>query len=195
MSYIPKILAFAGSTRTESYNKKTVKVAVEGARKSGSEVTYIDLRDYPLPFYDGDLEESGGLPENAKKLKKLFIENEGFLISTPEYNSSITGVLKNTLDWVSRKETPDEPALVCFKGKVICLMSASPGGFGGMRSLITARSILSNIGALVIPEQVSISRAGDAFNPDGSFKDERNQKNIENQGVALVNILNRLNNK
>ena len=107
-----KILAFAGSTRTESFNKKLVKIAVEGARAAGAEVTLIDLRDFPMPLYDGDLEAASGLPENAKKVKQLMISHHGFLISAPEYNSSITAVLKNTFDWVSRPETDDEPPLV-----------------------------------------------------------------------------------
>lgn len=192
-NYVPKILAFAGSTRAESFNKKTVKVAVEGAKNAGAEVTYIDLRDFPMPLYDGDLEASEGLPENAKKLKKLFIESDGILISCPEYNSSIPGVLKNTLDWVSRQETKEETPLVCFKGKVFCLMSASPGGFGGMRSLAHVKALLGNIGGLVIPENMSISKAHEAFNEDGSFVQERNQQGIEKLGAALVNMLNKLN--
>lgn len=98
----PKILAFAGSTRTESFNKKLVKIAVTGARGAGAEVTWIDLRDFPMPLYDEDLETKEGLPENAKKLKALFLSHDGLLLACPEYNSSITGVLKNAIDWVSR---------------------------------------------------------------------------------------------
>src|SRR5919198_2770214 len=99
----PKILAFAGSTRTESFNKKLVRVAVAGARAAGAEVTLIDLRDFPMPLYDGDLEAKEGLPANARKVKDLFLAHQGLLLSCPEYNSSITGVLKNTIDWVSRQ--------------------------------------------------------------------------------------------
>src|SRR3989338_2486857 len=100
----PKILAFAGSTRTESFNKKLVQIAVRGAKQAGADVAYIDLRDFPLPLFDGDLEAKEGLPANAKKLKALFLDHQGLLISSPEYNSSISGVLKNTIDWVSRSE-------------------------------------------------------------------------------------------
>lgn len=192
-NYLPKILAFAGSTRTESFNKKTVKVAAEAAKKAGAEVTYIDLHDYQMPLYDGDLEISEGLPENAKKLKKLFLENDGILISCPEYNSSIPGVLKNTIDWISRQENKEEPPLVCFKGKIFCLMSASPGGFGGVRSLMQMKSILSYMGGLVLSENASISKAHDAFNSDGTFKEERNQHNIENLGNTIVSFLKKLN--
>ena len=123
---MPKILAFAGSTRTESFNKKLIKIGVEGARTAGAEVTLIDLRDFPMPLYDGDLEAASGIPEHGKRLKKLFVEHDGLLISSPEYNSSIPGVLKNAIDWVSRPE-PNEPPLVAFGGKVAALMSASPG--------------------------------------------------------------------
>ena len=116
----PKILAFAGSTRERSFNKKLVCIAAAAARAAGAEVTDLDLRDLPLPLYDGDLEARDGLPENAKKLKELMIAHQGFLISAPEYNSSITAVLKNTIDWVSRPQ-PNDP----FAGKVATLMSAS----------------------------------------------------------------------
>lgn len=126
-----RILSFAGSTRKESFNKKIVKIATEGAKSTGIEINYIDLKDYPMPLYDGDLETEKGLPENAKKLKKLFIEHDGFLIGAAEYNSSITGVLKNTIDWLSRKETENEPDLIAFKNKYALLISASPGQWGG----------------------------------------------------------------
>jgi NAD(P)H-dependent FMN reductase len=125
MNYVPKILAFAGSTRTESYNKKLVRIAVASARAAGAEVTYHDLRDLPLPFYDGDLEAEEGLPANARKWKDLLLAHHGLLISAPEYNSSITAVFKNAIDWASRR-VPGEPPLACFTGKVAALMSTSP---------------------------------------------------------------------
>src|SRR4051812_33174915 len=111
-----KILAFAGSTREGSYNKKLVKVAAAAATAAGAQVTLVDLRDFPMPLYDGDLETKEGLPSNARKLKELFISHDGFLISCPEYNSSISGVLKNTIDWISRPQ-PNEPSLAAFAGK------------------------------------------------------------------------------
>src|SRR5215471_4093780 len=137
----PRILAFAGSLRRESFNKKLVPIAVKGAREAGAEVTLIDLKDFPLPLFDQDLEAEQGMPQNGAKLKRLFIEHDGLLISSPEYNSSITGVLKNAIDWVSRP-APDEPSLVAFRGKVATLMSASPGALGGLRGLVHLRSIL-----------------------------------------------------
>src|ERR1700690_2177036 len=116
MPYTPKILAFAGSTRKESFNKKLVKVAADAARAAGAEVTYLDLKDIPMPLYDGDLETEQGLPENAKKFKAMLLAHDGLLISAPEYNSSISGVLKNAIDWASRP-APGEAPLACFAGK------------------------------------------------------------------------------
>ncbi len=180
------ILAFAGSLRKDSYNKKLVKVAASGAQAAGAEVTFIDLKEYPMSIYDGDLEQANGLPENAIKLKKKMIESDGFLISSPEYNSSISGVLKNTIDWVSRPEANDEPSLVAFKGKVATLMSASPGGLGGLRGLVTVRSILGNIGVIVLPDQIAISKAHEAFNDQGTLKDENLQNSVMKLGQDLV---------
>lgn len=187
----PKILAFAGSTRIDSFNKKAIKVAAAAAKTAGAEVTLIDLRDYPLPLYDGDLEARQGLPDNAKKLKALFLSHQGLLIASPEYNSSITGVLKNTLDWVSRA-APNEPELACFAGKTAALLSASPGALGGLRGLVHLRAILGNIGVLVLPEQVAIPKAHEAFNPDGSLQDARRQQSLEKLAAAFVGLLTKL---
>jgi NAD(P)H-dependent FMN reductase len=186
-----KILAFAGSTRKESFNKKLVRIAARSAEAAGASVTLLDLRDYPMPLYDGDLEAAEGLPEHARRLKQTMIEHDGFLISSPEYNSSITGVLKNSIDWVSRPAA-GEPSLVAFKGKVAMLMSASPGALGGLRGLVHVRAILGNIGVLVLPEQVAISKANDAFGPDGALKDATQQANIEKLGQALADVLKKL---
>jgi NAD(P)H-dependent FMN reductase len=191
MAYAPKILAFAGSTRTESFNKKLVKIAVGGARAAGAEVTYLDLRDIPMPLYDGDLEEREGLPANARKFKDMMLAHQGLLISAAEYNSSISGVLKNAIDWASRP-APGEAPLGCFDGKVAALMSASIGALGGLRGLVTVRSILGNIKVLVLPDQVSIPNASEAFNPDGTLKDARKQAAVEKLGTDLTRILVRL---
>lgn len=187
----PKILAFAGSTRIDSFNKKAIRVAAAAAKTAGAEVTLIDLRDYPLPLYDGDLEARQGLPDNAKKLKALFLSHQGLLIASPEYNSSITGVLKNTLDWVSRA-APNEAELACFTGKTAALLSASPGALGGLRGLVHLRAILGNIGVLVLPEQVAIPKAHEAFNPDGSLQDARRQQSLEKLAAAFVGLLTKL---
>ncbi|MDB6029448.1 MAG: NADPH-dependent reductase [Verrucomicrobiales bacterium] len=188
----PKILAFAGSARTGSFNKNLIKVGAQAARDAGAEVTLIDLRDLPMPLFDQDIEDASGLPENAKKLKALMRSHHGFLIASPEYNSSVTGLLKNTIDWASRTETDDEPDLVCFRGKIVSLLSASPGGLGGLRGLVHLRSILGNIGAIVLPDQVAISAAHDAFNEAGNLKDERKAKQVANVARVLVETTKKL---
>jgi NAD(P)H-dependent FMN reductase len=188
----PKILAFAGSTRTGSFNKKLIKLAADAARAADAEVTLIDLRDFPMPLYDGDLEEKEGLPEHAKKLKALMRANEGFLISAPEYNSSISGVLKNAIDWASREETDDEPPLVCFRGKAASLLSASPGALGGLRGLVTVRSILGNIGVMVLPDQLSIPVAHEAFDESGKLKDARKAAQLAGIAKGLTEFLKKL---
>lgn len=187
----PRILALAGSLRADSYNKKLVRIAVEGARKAGAEVTLIDPRDYPLPVFDQDLEERDGLPPNGRKLKDLFLAHQGLLLACPEYNSSITAVLKNTIDWVSRP-VPGEKPLECFIDKVAALMSASPGALGGLRGLVTVRSILGNIRVIVLPDQIAVPKADEAFNADGSLKDPKQQASVENLGAHVARILARL---
>ncbi|MFO1519567.1 MAG: NAD(P)H-dependent oxidoreductase [bacterium] len=191
MKFTPKILAFAGSTRTHSHNKKLVKIAASGARAAGAEVTLIDLRDYPLPLYDGDLEEKEGLPDNAVKLKELFKSHHGFLISCPEYNSSITGVLKNTIDWVSRPRE-GETSLAGFMGKGAALMSASPGVLGGLRGLVHVRSILGNLGVFLLPEQIAVTKAHEAFNEEGRIVPEKLHASVENLGASLARFLEKL---
>jgi len=191
MADAPKILAFAGSLRVASFNKKLVKIAIAGARDAGAEVTEIDLRDLPMPIYDGDLEEKEGLPENAKKLKALMLAHQGLLISAAEYNSSITAVLKNTIDWASRP-APGEAPLACFADKVAALMSASPGALGGLRGLVTVRSILGNIRVIVLPDQVAVSKAHEAFNEDGSLKDGKQNAAVGKLGAGLAEVLKRL---
>ncbi|MBX7259355.1 MAG: NAD(P)H-dependent oxidoreductase [Candidatus Hydrogenedentes bacterium] len=191
MAYTPKILAFAGSLRKESFNKRLVKIAIAGAEAAGAQVTYIDLRDFPLPVFDEDLEAAEGMPANGRAIKDIMLAHDGWLLSCPEYNSSITAVLKNTIDWASRREGNEKP-LECFAGKVVSLMSASPGALGGLRGLVTVRSLLSNIQMIVLPEQVSIPGAGDAFNADGSLKDEKKQAQIRGLGENLARVLAKL---
>ncbi len=188
----PKILAFAGSTRIDSFNKKLVKIAALGAREEGADVTIIDLRDFQMPTYDEDLERQEGLPTSARKLKDLMLAHQGLLVSSPEYNSSISGVLKNTIDWTSRQSDGKIP-LDCFKDKVAGLMSASPGVLGGLRGLVHVRAILENIGVLVIPNQVAISKAHEAFNLDDTMKDTKQEQQIKNIGANLTQMLLKLN--
>lgn len=176
-----RILAFAGSLRSESYNKKLIAIAAAGAEQAGARVTLIDLRDYALPLYDGDLEAASGVPGNGVALAELFRSHEGLLLACPEYNSSMTGVFKNTIDWVSRVSVADT-----IGNKVVALLSASPGALGGMRGLVHVRSMFGNLGALVLPGQVCISKAHEAFGEDGLLKESRQQANAEKMGAALA---------
>lgn len=189
----PKILAFAGSSRKDSFNKKILKIASSAAALAGAEVTVIDLKDYPLPLFDQDLEASEGAPANALKLKKLFKEHAGLLIASPEYNSSVTPLLKNTIDWISRQSSDEKP-LECFAGKTAAILSASPGGLGGLRGLVHLRAILGNIQVLVIPEQTAVSQAFQAFDENGKLKDIKVQSSVENIGSSLARILLKLQN-
>lgn len=185
----PKILAFAGSTRTGSYNKQLVRVAAEAAREAGAEVTVIDLRDLALPLFDEDLEAAQGLPEHAKDLKAMMKAADGFLIASPEYNSSVTAVLKNAIDWASRAESDDEPPLSSFRGKAAALISASPGALGGLRGLVHLRAILGNIGVLVLPDQFALGAAYDAFDDNGQLKDEKKHKQVAGIAQKLTEFL------
>lgn len=187
-----RILAFAGSTRRDSWNKKLVRIAVQAAQNAGAEVRLVDLADYPMPVYDGDLEDDKGIPEHGMKFKQMMDEHDGFLISCPEYNSSITAVLKNTIDWASRQAEGEKP-LQCFKGKVVSLMSASPGGLGGLRGLVHIRAILGNIGCIVLPEQVAVPSANEAFNEEGLLRDESRNKQVMDLGVRLTKMIDKLN--
>jgi chromate reductase, NAD(P)H dehydrogenase (quinone) len=189
---MPRILAFAGSLRRDSLNKKLVAIAAHGAREAGAEVTLLDLKDFPLPLFDQDLEAEQGMPESGARLKKLFIDHDGLLIASPEYNSSITAVLKNAVDWVSRP-APGEPPLVAFRGKVATLLSASPGALGGLRGLVHVRSILGNLGVIVLPDQIAVAKAHEAFQPDGSLTDAKQQAGVEGLGKTLASFLMKLN--
>lgn len=194
MTKAPKILAFAGSARTDSFNKKLVKIAAAGAEAAGADVTYLDLRDLPMPLFDEDLEAREGLPENALKFKQLLKSHQGFLIACPEYNSSITPLLKNSIDWASRPEPEEQPlGLSCFRDKVAVIMSAAAGGLGGLRGLVHVRSILGNIGVLVLPDQKSIPQAYEAFDEQGTLKDPKQQTAVVQLGAKLTSILDKLN--
>lgn len=187
MSNAIKVLAFGGSLRKESWNKMLATRAAVGSREAGAQVTLLDLAAYPLPVYDGDLEASGGLPDNAIKLKDLFLDHDALLISSPEYNSSLSAALKNTIDWVSRPR-PAEPPLACFDNKVAGLLAASPGALGGLRGLVHLRSMLSNIKVHVIPDQLAIAKAHEAFAPDGSLKDAQQDEAVRAIGRRVARV-------
>jgi NAD(P)H-dependent FMN reductase len=191
MSQKPRIVALAGSTREASWNKKLIKIAAAAATSAGGEVTLIDLRDYPLPIFDEDLEAREGLPPAARKIKDVFLAHQGLLISSPEYNSSISAVLKNAIDWLSRR-VPGEKPLACFDGKVAGLLSASPGQLGGLRGLVHLRAILGNIKVLVLPDQFSVSKAHEAFDESGALKDPKQREAVEAVARKLVEVLKKL---
>jgi chromate reductase, NAD(P)H dehydrogenase (quinone) len=185
----PRILVFGGSLRAESYNQKLATIAAEGAREAGAEVTLIALRDFRMPIFDEDLEAAEGKSEAAKKLKELFLNAGGFIIASPEYNSGITAALKNAIDWVSRADSDDEPPLLAFKGKSAAILSASPGGYGGARSLAQLRPLLENIHVTVLPDQVSIPKAYEAFDADRNLIDPALQAAVKALAAGLVGKL------
>ena len=186
-----RILAFSGSLREGSFNQKLVNIAAAGARAAGAEVTVLDLRDLPMPVYAGDLEAREGLPENARKFKELLKAHPGLLIASPENNSGMSSALKNAIDWASRPEE-GEPSLAAFRDKVAAIMAASPGGLGGLRGLVSLRSVLSNITVLVLPDQKAIPHAAEAFTADGMLKDASQQDAIEKIGARLATVISKL---
>ncbi len=168
-----KLIFFSGSCRKDSANKKLAKAASAMAEDMGAMATYIDLADYEMPLFNEDLESEHGLPDAAKALKKLFADHDGFLIASPEYNSSFSPLLKNTLDWMTRPGSKDEPIMMAFKGKVAALTAASPGGLGGLRGLIPLRMWLSNIHIHVIPQQFALGGSMKAFDENGALTDDK----------------------
>jgi chromate reductase len=181
----PKILVFAGNARGASFNKKLAAAAAGMAKAAGAKVTLLDLADHRLPMYDGDLEAGEGVPVGVKALRDIFLEHDGFIIASPEYNSSIAPMLKNTLDWVSRPDG-DDAMVAAYKGKTAGLISASPGPLGGLRGLVHLRSILGNIGVTVVPQQSAMSGAAKNFNDDGSIADARQASAVKAMADAVV---------
>ena len=189
MSKKPKILAFAGSSREKSYTRRVLKVAVEGARQAGAEVTYIDLKDYPMPLYSADLQEAQGFPPIANALQKLLLEHDGLMIASPEYNASLPAVLKNAIDWTSRANG-DWKLGECYKGKVAAIMTVSPGAFGGIRCLGHLRDVLTILQVNVLPTEIAVAKVGGIFEGD---KDEMTNSTmqgiLEDLGASLVDML------
>ncbi len=168
-----KLLFLAGSARAGSFNKKLARLGADIAHANGIQATFADLGDYPLPIYDGDDEAKSGPPDNANKLKALMELHQGVFIASPEYNSSITPLLKNTLDWISRVKLAGEMPGQVYKTRVFALGAASPGGFGGVRGIPHLRQVLEiGLGALVLPDQILVPRAMDAFEDNGHLKDK-----------------------
>jgi len=185
MATTPRILGFAGSLRAGSFNKKLVQIALGGARAAGAETTYLDLRDVPMPIFDEDDEAANGLPPGARKLRELLQSHHAFIISSPEYNSSISAVLKNGIDWATRP-VPGEKPLACFNGKLTSLLSTSPGALGGLRGLVHLRAILGNIGVIVLPDQFAVGMGHEAIGADGRLVDAKQQAAVEAIGATLA---------
>lgn len=183
-----KILAFSGSARRDSYNQKLVEIAADGARREGAQLTIVNLGDFDMPIFNEDWESTHGMPESAKLFKRLLIEHDGFLIASPEYNSAFSPLLKNAIDWASRREEGESP-LLAYRGKYASIMSASPGGLGGLRGLVFLRLLLSNIGVIVLPGQQAVANAAKAFNEDGTLCDPVMQQSVANLGAELAKIL------
>ncbi len=164
----PRVLVFAGSNRLGSLNRKLASHAADALRRAGLDVTFADLRDYPMPLYDGDLEANAGTPTEAKSFKDLVRAHDGFVIASPEYNGSFAALLKNAIDWASRPE-PGEKPLLAFRGKKAAILSTSPGPGGGQRGLRHLRELLEMIGVTVIPAQLAVPKALEAFTPSGEL--------------------------
>ena len=173
------ILAFAGALRAGSFNRKLLSVAVEALRGQ-ADIDLLDLRDVPMPPYDGDIEANQGLPEGARKFKERIAAADGLLICSPEYNHSIPGTLKNVIDWASRP--PGNP----FKGKVALLMGASPGPYGAVRGVLALRQVLTALGVLILPASVQIIRSGEAFDASGKLVDPKNAAQVEKTCAELL---------
>jgi chromate reductase, NAD(P)H dehydrogenase (quinone) len=182
----PRLLFFAGSARQASFNKRLAKLGSEIAAANGIDATFLDLGHYPLPVYDGDLEAGQGVPENAEKLFDIFRSHHGVMVMAPEYNASITPLLKNSLDWISRVRKDDASAQSAFKDKVFALAAASPGGTGGMRGLFMVRHLLQyGLGAFVLADQFLLPRAAKGFDDDGHLAD----KDAQDRFKALISGL------
>jgi NAD(P)H-dependent FMN reductase len=191
----PRVLVFAGSARRDSLNKKLARIAAAEVAALGAEATFVDLDDYPMAVYHGDLEAAEGMPANARKLRELFMSHDALLIASPENNQGITALLKNTIDWLSRGIGDGKGAnsgLAPYRGKLAALMAASPGPFGGVRHLPHVRQSLSGLGVVVLGNQVALARAHEAFDEAGQLKDARGAKAVKSLAAELVEAARRL---
>jgi len=186
----PKILVIPGSLRTGSHNARLAALAAKELTLAEAEVTRISLEDFPLPIYDADLEAKSGPPANARRLKQMVEAHQGVFIVGPEYNASITPLVKNTIDWISRVRDDGEAPLAVFKRRVFALGAASPGRFGGMRSLMATRQVLEiGCGALVIPEQIAVTNAAAAFDDLDNLKDAQLASQLRTVVHRLIEVV------
>ena len=185
----PKILVFPGSTRAGSHNVRLAALAAKELTLLDADVTRISLADYSLPIYEAELEAKAGAPFNAIKLKQMIMAHRGVFIASPGYSASVTPLLKNAIDWVSRVRERGDPTYAAFKGRVFAIASASPDRAGGLRSLMALRQILElGCGALVIPEQVAISQADHAFDDMDNIVDIGTANLLRAQLARLVDM-------
>ncbi len=185
----PKILIIPGSLRTGSHNARLAALAAKELTLAEGDVTRISLEDYPLPLFDADLAAASGMPASALRLKAMLMAHQGVFITSPEYSASVTPLLKNAIDWVSRVREGSEPTYIAFKNRVFALGAASAGSSGGLRSLMALRQILElGCGALVIPEQVSVPRAEQAFDERDNLKDETLAASLKTMARRLVEL-------
>jgi len=169
----PKILVIPGSLRTGSHNARLAALAAKELTLAEADVTRISLEDYPLPLFDADLMAGAGVPQPAVQLKKMLMAHQGVFITSPEYSASVSPLLKNAIDWISRVREGAEPTYAAFKNRVFAIGAAANSGNGGLRSLMALRQILElGCGALVIPEQIAVPRAEQAFDDMDNLKDE-----------------------
>lgn len=186
-----RTLVIAGSTRSGAFSKQLARAACSLAVAGGQQATFVDLRDHAMPLYDGDIEAADGLPAGALRLRDLLRAHEAVLVVSPEYNSSISAVLKNALDWTSRPH-PAEPGVNVWKGKVAAIMASSPGALGGLRGLVHLRQILMNLGVLVITEQFALGGAATAFAADGSLVDGKHTATVQGILQRLAHVAGKL---
>jgi chromate reductase len=187
-----KILAFCGSSRRDSLNRKLLEIAASAARTDGAEVTFITLADFPLPIYDVDVESAHGVPERVRALQELFARHDALLVASPEHNGGYTAVLKNMLDWVSRPTATGSSGLTLFAGKVAAVVSASPGPMGGIRAMLGMRGVLEKMGAILIPQVFSLGSAHQAFAENGGLVDEKAEAEVRRVGLGLVGVTKQL---
>jgi len=185
------VLAFAGSTRKGSFNQAILNIAVQGAKDAGAHVTVVNLADYPMPLFNQDEEDEQGIHENAQAFKALLTSHDGFLIASPEYNSSYPALLKNAIDWGSRSAEGETP-MQAYKGKVAAIMASSPGALGGLRALVPLRMLLENIGTLVLPNQRAIAKVHTLMDDNGQITDERTIQQLRGLAAELVETLEKL---
>lgn len=190
----PRIVVMAGSRRREALSRRVAAACVRALDAAGAEVERVELDDYPAPLYDGDLEAASGLPEAIVRLQRVLHASDGVLVVNPEYNGSLTPLLKNTLDWCSRPNPadPERSGGNVYAGRAAAVVGSSPGALGGMRVLFHIRDVLGYLGMQVIPQQLAVGKAGEAVGDDDRLRDAAQQDMLDKLAAALVDTARRL---